>query len=89
MALANSNVHLVCVVHLAYIIHLVATTATQTSNNNNIEPKTGEQVGEGDVSEVLRITRAQHEFGVLNLCLYPRAMRDEEVEAAHADVRSV
>ena len=47
-------------------------------------PAAGEQAGEGDVPEVLRIERALHEFGVLNL--YPRAMRDEEVEAARVDV---
>ena len=33
---------------------------------------------------MLRIERALHEFGVLNL--YPRVMRDEEVEAARVDV---
>ena len=47
-------------------------------------PAEGEPAGEGDVPEVLRIERALHEFGVLNL--YPRVMRDEEVEAARVDV---
>ena len=44
-------------------------------------PAEGEPAGDGDVPEVLRVERALHEFGVLNL--YPRVMRDDRATRAN------